>query len=376
MKSSLVIVTVLLLSSLVSSQAAATPSCITDTAQANVNYFLVWLNQASSGTVLSSSTASTAELCKEDWAQGTCCDATKVKAFFDSKAKGFKNAWGKLMSGANKFKGQIKKYTAVVAKKTEIATALNAANLKRANKQSPTGLTGDQAAAFLEKLANYETDLKQFKEGSGKKCFKAIHPYRGKIWCAGCSAVGYQYFTQGPAFKFNSGTCNSLVEQCAPAWAFIAKLQIYHTLLAELQVAKKGKGSERDSSKAFFAGILPSVVADLITKCPAGKVEGTCTQDDLDKYCQANLSFSEPEPAAQDTAIEESPEVEVTDARRLQTATTVSTSGSAQIVSQGGVALAASTSLTSVEEPQLSESSSFLTLIGLPILGMLCILIN
>lgn len=376
MKSSLVIVTVLLLSCLVSSQAAATPSCITDTAQANVNYFLAWLAPLSTGTVLSSPAQSTAGLCSEEWAQGSCCDATKVKAFFDSKAKGFKNAWGKLMSGANKFRGQIRKYTALVAKKTEVATALNTANQKRPSKQSPTGLSGDQAAAFLEKLANFEADLKAFRESSGKECFRSVHPYRGKIWCSGCSAVGYQYFAQGPAFKFNSGTCNSLVEKCAPAWAFIAKLQIYQTLLTELQVAKKNKGTERDSSKAFFAGILPSVVADLITKCPTGKKEGSCTQDDLDKYCQANLSFSEPEPASQDPAIEESPEVDVTDARRLQTASTVSTGGSGQVVSSGGVQLAASTSLTSTEEPQLSDSNSLLTRIGWAVLGLLCILFN
>ena len=374
MKSSLVIVTVLLLSCWVSSQASPTPSCITDTAQANVNYFLAWLAPLSSGTVLSASAQSTVELCKEDWSQGTCCDATKLKAFFDSKAKGFKNAWGKLISGANKFKGQIKKYTTAVAKKTEVAAALNTANQRRPSKQSPTGLTGEEAAAFLEKLSTYEADLKAFRESSGKECFKSIHPYRGKIWCAGCSAVGYQYFAQGPAFKFNSGTCNSLVEKCAPAWAFIAKLQIYKTLLTELQVAKKNKGTERDSSKAFFGGILPAAVANLINKCPTGKVAADCTQDDLDKYCQANLSFSEPEPVAQDPAIEESPEVDLTDSRRLQTASSVSTSGSGQVVSTGGVPLAASTSLTSTEEPQLSESSALLTRVGLSFLGLLCFL--
>lgn len=375
MKSSLVIFTVLLLSSLASTQTVATPACVTDATKQDVNYFLAWLSQASSGSVLSAVTQSTADVCKDDWAQGTCCDAAKVKAFFEEKAKGFKNAWGKLMSGANKFKGQIKKYLTAVTKKTEVATALNTANQKRPTKQSPTGMTGDQAAAFLEKISNYETDLKQFKETSGRECFKAIHPYRGKIWCAGCSAVGHQYFTQGPAFKFNSGTCNTLVQQCAPAWAFIAKLQIYHTLLAELQVAKKGKGSEKDSSKAFFAGILPSVVADLIAKCPTGKVENTCTQDDLDKYCQANLSFSEAEPAAQEPTIEASAEFEVTDARRLQT-TGVTTTGSGEPVSQGGLALSASTTLTSTEVPALSDSNSLLTLMSLPILGLLYILFN
>ena len=289
---------ILLGAAVVVAQGAPTAVCNTDPAKANPNYFLLWAKQNSEGLVLAEPKTVSSGICVDDWKSGTCCDEKKLKDMFETKAKDHSKSWGKFMGAANSFKGQIKKYQKVAQNKADVAKTLEDSNSKKADKKPPTGLEPAKAAEFLSAVSTYEDDLAAFKKTNGKSCFRAVHPYRGKIMCAGCSATGYQYFTQGPTFNYLSGSCNQLVEACAPAWTFMSKFEIYNLLFSEIAVSKKGKATTRDPKTVFYGSKLPSEIVTLIEKCPTGKVGDKCTTQDIDNYCQAFLSFAKAEQAA------------------------------------------------------------------------------
>lgn len=376
MRSAVVLTLLLLGAAAVVAQGVPTAVCNTDPAKANPNYFLIWAKQNSDGLVFTEPKTVTPNICKDDWKSGTCCDEKKLKDMFEAKAKDHSKSWGKFMGAANSFKGQIKKYQKVAQNKADVTKTLEDSNSKKADKKPPTGLEPAKAAEFLATVSSYEDDLANFKKTNGKSCFRSVHPYRGKIMCAGCSATGYQYFSQGPTFNYLSGSCNQLVEACAPAWAFMAKFEIYNLLFSEIAVSKKGKATSRDPKSVFYGSKLPSEIVTLIEKCPTGKVGDKCTTQDIDNYCQAYLSFAKAEQAADvpegDGATPQIPE----GARVLQGSTIDIGAGT---VSATGIDLKTSTSagLTSSEnvDGALGDSSNLLS-VSLMLLAAFAAVLN
>ncbi len=377
MRSTVTLAVLLIGAAAVVAQGAPTAVCNTDPAKANPNYFLIWAKQNSEGLVFTEAKTVSSGICVDDWKSGTCCDEKKLKEMFEAKAKDHSKSWGKFMGAANSFKGQIKKYQKVAQNKAEVIKTLEDSNSKKADKKPPTGLEPAKAAEFLAAVSTYEDDLAAFKKTNGKACFRSVHPYRGKIMCAGCSATGYQYFTQGPTFNYLSGSCNQLVEACAPAWTFMAKFEIYNLLFSEIAVSKKGKATTRDPKSVFFGSKLPAEIVTLIEKCPTGKVTDKCTTQDIDNYCQAYLSFAKAEQAA-DVPEGEAATPQIPETARLLQGSTVDIGAGA--VSTTGIDLKASSSagLTSSEtaDAALGDSSSKLLSAGLLLLAAVAALLN
>lgn len=273
---------------------AAAPDCTT----AN-NPFLAWLKERNADAVLAASLARPAagfEVCDTTWTEGTCCDVTKLKGAFNKVAGDVKKGWGEFMDGFRKFKDASKKV------KEGAGGADVKAKVDGAKAKDPTadfqGLNGDQAKAIMDKIDTLDAQLKTFKE-TADKCFKAANEVRSNIFCSGCiSATGFTTGASGLTYTFQTTTCNAALEACVPVWSLMFNLQ------AQMQIAvevRRANGNTTDKPKGppkIPRGKSFGDLATLFTACPNGKVEGTCTQDNLDTLCGIFVSFKKPEPIA------------------------------------------------------------------------------
>lgn len=157
------------------------------------------------------------------------------------------------------------------------------------------GFSSSEAAAAVESASSLETNFNSIKD-QGKACFEKLLPLKSTVFCYGCWAYGGQYFTDGPTFKFKTGSCNVAIEACAPVWNFITKTQsmsYFSELLTKITspttVSTKTKISFNPNSDI-------NTVKALLEKCPTGKVENSCTQDDLDSLCNNFFNWAKAEP--------------------------------------------------------------------------------
>lgn len=389
MKVALVIATVLLLSIVAPTTSSA---CTTDsTVTATYNAFLEWFKSKNAAAVLANSaTVGTDPTCNAEWAAGTCCDITAIKAEFDKVAKGDGEQWNRFMESTKKFVEGLPKAIEISAKTAELTTIFT---------QSTTMATADKpariiqmgfdvagAVAFLATIKDFKTEIDAFKTDS-TTCFDTMKGYKAKLFCLGCAADGYTYFEkagslQGLGFKYKSGSCSGLTEKCIGSWKFMMKIQTYIGLLGVIREVKSA-GLERpakEPSKMFFKGKKPKDVKEAMDKCPTGKAEGNCLTTDIDVICEAHLSISKPpRPAAV-----ESGDVTIAGAgatapvRLLQDSADDEGTGKAD---SAGAQLAATTSLTSsssIDTTALtgSSSNSSLKAFSMVFVALLAVLLN
>lgn len=388
MKVTLVIATVLLLS--LTAPIVSAP-CTTDSATTGTyNAFLEWFKSKNAAAVLSNSVAvGTETTCKDEWtAQGTCCTVAGIKEHFDKVAKGDGDQWKMFMESTKKFMEGLTKAKEIAAKTTEVTAAfqktITMATVEKPSRIVGMGFDAASAAAFLGTIKDFSAEVDAFKTAS-KDCFETMKGYKAKLFCLGCAADGYTYFSkgtgaQGLAFKYKSGSCNGLVEKCVSSWKVMMKIQTYTGLLGVIREAKTD-GTDRpakDPKKMFFKGKSPKAIKDAIEKCPSGKMEGNCADADLDLICEAHLSMSKPpRPAAVESGDLTMAGQAAPPARLLQTAEDEGTGST----DAAGAQLAKSTSLTSdtsIDTTALTGSSGYSSLRAFSLLfvALLAALLN
>ena len=276
---------------------AATPDCNTAT-----NLFLAWAKERNAESVLTA--ANTArpgtgwEVCDSTWGtDGTCCVVDKLKGVFNKVAGDVKKGWGEFMDGFRKFKDASKKVKEG-AGGADVKAKVDGAKAKDATADFK-GLSSDQAKAIMDKIDTLDTQLKTFKE-TADKCFQAANQVRTSIFCSGCQVgTGFTNGATGLTYTFQTGTCNAALEACVPVWSLMFNLQAQMQIAVEVRRAngnttEKPRGPPPKMPKNKSFGDL----ATLFTACPNGKIEGTCTQENLDTLCGIFVSFKKPEPIA------------------------------------------------------------------------------
>lgn len=294
MKVSLFLSALLIFAAAVNTQEVV-KACVSDAAQANYNAFLPFIKNVNSAILLSAVKTGTFTKCKEIWdTQGTCCDEEKLAASHEEKSKGALDTWGKFKDSLKKLEGGIDKLKRFGDDATAASAAFKEAQTKNAALVLETGLTEAKVTEILAGLKTFKDEAMAFKTKS-KQCFKDSTTAIGEILCYGCSATGWQYFTKvdnNIIFKFKPTTCNKLVESCATTWGFLTKVQATLGVLGMFGAAKGG-AKPVDSKKKFKKEPVQNIL-DIVKKCVNGKVESTCTQDELDKLCTIFLNFQRP----------------------------------------------------------------------------------
>jgi hypothetical protein len=280
---------------LVAPTQAVTPVC------SDTNPFWTWLKSLQADAVLSTAntTRPTAgwEVCDTTWGtDGTCCDLSKLKENFKKVAGQVMKGWKDFMDGFKKFKdnsSKIKQAAGGADIKTKVDSAKAAAPALDFN-----GMSGEQAQAVMNKIDTLDEQLKTFKS-KADACFNASNAVRGSLFCSGCqSGTGFTFATNVLTYTFQTGTCNTALEACVPVWSLMFNLQAQMAIAVQVRNKEKGNTDKPKGPPALPKGKNFGQMATIFTNCPNGKVEGTCTQADLDLLCGMFISFKNAEPIA------------------------------------------------------------------------------
>lgn len=363
MKVQAITIGLLLLAASVSTQTPVTTSCNRDSTMANPNHFLAWLYTVAPTAVFSQVQASPPmsatswAVCDGVWKAngGTCCDATALQSAFDTNYGKIRSSWQNYVSSLKKVRNNLAKIKKVMVSKDD-AKAKFAEMKADSTKYDLGGLDENQAAGILAKIDTWETALGQFKT-NGKTCFNAVIPNRGKIFCVGCSATGFNYFTSGPVLTLKTGSCNDILSACSQAWKFMIDTQSILYLTALLNKKRSG-GSGKNPAvdiKKFFQNSATTLGAynQWQDKCPTGQVTATCSQADLDTICAAIFNFAKTEGSAEQPVSDEDSDG-LSPATRLlpSTSSRITQAGTYATTSAGGV----TTSSTGVDIKPLAAA--------------------
>jgi hypothetical protein len=274
----------------------ATPDCT------DANNFWKWLKTKQANATLT--TANTArpqtgwEICDTTWgADGTCCDLTNLKDTFKKVAGDVMKSWKDFMDGFKKFKDNSKKLKEA-AGGADVKGKVDKAKAADSSSYDFNGMSSDQAQAVMNKIDTLDDQLKTFKD-KANACFNASNAVRASVFCSGCqTGTGFSLTNNALTYTFKTGTCNAALEACVPVWSLMFNLQAQ--MVVAVQIRNKDKGS-KDKPKG--PPPLPKnknfgEMATLFTNCATGKVEGTCTQANLDTLCGMFISFKNAEPIA------------------------------------------------------------------------------
>ena len=344
---------------------ATTPMCVIDTAQNGVNYFLKWAAEKNSAAVSSSILAytNTTGICYNEWKdQGTCCDVAKVKEVFDGKVKSFMDSIKRFMDSVKKIFEKKGTFEKAANKPDEMKAKLEEAKQKnpdRLNNDTGLGMSPEEGKKKLEEFGKSIKDKVDNFKTKAPECFKMANGYVGKIFCEGCSAVGYLKFAAGPSYLFQSGSCNSLIEKCINVWGLMSEIQIVVSLMGTIAQVKSNNQTmpTKPPKKMFLKGPSPKDIDMAFKNCTNGKVENNCTQTTLDMICTSFLSFAQPPPAGEvPTADLGAVDQGAPTTRILQT--TESDNAGTGTTSSNGISLQSSTSLTSSESIDTTSIST------------------
>lgn len=272
---------------LASSALAAAPDCSTSN-----NPFLNWAINQVDGVVLKTGLDSASVpdgACKTLWTNnsGTCCNGTKLQELYKKQVSTRANAWGKFVSGVNKFRRVSKRLLRLLNKKGEVASKLG----------SDFTLTDENLAQLKDFLNGLKDKIKSFKK-EAKTCFKALHAYKGYGICLGCSGKGASYYDVGPVLKIQSGSCNKVIDTCASTWSFMAQLQESTYVAGLISSLQKGKSKPSDAATKLKNNIKMSDILATFKTC-----EGTCSNEQKDQICKAFFDIAEvPSVAADNSA--------------------------------------------------------------------------
>jgi hypothetical protein len=280
----------------------AAPDC------SSTNQLLSWLRQIQSEVVLASPNYNKPSggwgVCETTWGNdGTCCNISQLNYLWRARL-----IYNEMYTISN-FVSYLRYQQNNLKKLKEIAGGVNFKAKIDATIADPSsdfkGMTAEQAKATIQKIDNWDTDLKSFKD-KANYCINATNNAKSAIICWGCQSgsyfehfvypqpnnPSYSYSTLG--YMFQSGTCNTVLEYCIPVWSFMFNIQAQ--IVIALEVRKKDRGGSTDS--AIGGSTLPKnksfgEVLGLFTACPNTTIGANCTQDILDTICGLFVSFKQ-----------------------------------------------------------------------------------
>lgn len=339
----------------------------TATCDKTQNPFLNWFSGVSSGVVLASpETSSTSwSICSEIWNTadqvGSCCNADKLLAAYQTRIDSSKNSWGKFMSSSVRLRNKIEKIRRMVKSVT-----LDDIDLMKKNNDFANADTWDAATIFkiIQKINSFQQFLDEFKR-DGKKCFATLGQYRANVYCNGCWAFGGSYFTantetaQPPKFSYSGSSCNTLMATCGTTWNYIYLANAIENLAGQIARKRKNAKTKSDNTLKFFVNpdTDASAFNTAVSSC-YGKFElsASCTQENLDVLCSGFFSWSAVEPLAKE--VKSDPETDNLSNEGTRILTTGGTDYGSSSTSPTGANLATTVTLGANYEIDTSAADS------------------
>ena len=262
--------------------------------------FLKWLNGVDASAIVTTPDISGGwSVCGEIWGTasqvGTCCKVDLLKGLFQKRIDLSKLSWTSFMRSLYKLRDRLSKIN-------KLYSILSDGDLDTAaGKGIEIGnLNVDAIKSIFDSIKKFEEDLTAFKSGGAKECFAALSKARANAFCAGCWSYGGTMFADNtdagkpPTMVYKDGACNNLFTTCGSTWKFLFITNTILSLAANIAMTKLGiVGTVLNTFDILIKpSLTTNVIALALIACTSFKIEGVCTQENVDNLCTAFFSWS------------------------------------------------------------------------------------